>query len=187
VYCSYNSDLQISLFCYTSNTTNLDLNFCILVDLTMSYIKNFHFEIFEKQAPWSSGAICPFPGTVGLQIVWSLIFSILKSYVGSIAQNYRISLLNLDREVVICMIKSQFRQLCLLATHALISMPKLILFNALATSVKLFFRITHFLQTTTTTMPSKRIQECPFCCLYFKILWTHTHEHTIYNILRGIN
>jgi hypothetical protein len=47
VYCSSCPDLQICPFCRTSNTTNLDINFCTVVNLIIIYIQNFCFHFFE--------------------------------------------------------------------------------------------------------------------------------------------
>jgi hypothetical protein len=61
---------QIYTFCHfywASNTTNLDINFCTLVNPIIIYIYNFVFDFFEtlntvlkkikKQAPYSSGTM----------------------------------------------------------------------------------------------------------------------------------
>jgi hypothetical protein len=62
-------------FCWAQNTTSFDLIFCTLIDLIITYNKNFcpdffgtlkcHIRIFKKkQAHWSPGAICRHPTTL---------------------------------------------------------------------------------------------------------------------------
>jgi hypothetical protein len=47
VYCSSHSDLHLCLFCWASNTMNLDLKFFTLVDLIIFYIQNFNLNFFK--------------------------------------------------------------------------------------------------------------------------------------------
>jgi hypothetical protein len=75
MYRSYNLDLQIWLFCYAPkykefgptilHTSTSDYKFHL--EFLFQFFWNFwipFFEKFEKQAQWSSGAICPFSSLI---------------------------------------------------------------------------------------------------------------------------